>query len=344
MCWLPALGVVAIFECERQYKKMDAHSQQQVPVNEPYTIGFWGLSRWDEMLLRSMLRMVDSQTRNRWKIEPAQHYAVAFYAPNVVNEAGQSPPPARLMVAYTSNTVAGEAAPFQLLAPARLNSLRDLLDRIGEGFRHEGGINSQNDAADTDGLFEVLARVLKQRTAEPSLLKVGERALATINGDRNRWYPHMPLPELATALLGGGPFSATSAAEGTDTHGEHPIMRLLLLLAENVTHAPLLAAIDTTRPMKLSAWVEIPPDGNLRDLIPLAAALLRRPMTLAEIQAQARIPKERLAAWLNACALGGRLMQTTPVPVQRNTVADSAPVSEQTRGFVARLRRRLGLA
>jgi len=38
------------------------------------------------------------------------------------------------------------------------------------------------------------------------------------------------------------------------------------------------------------------------------------------------------------------LMQTTPVPVQRPTVADSAPVSEQTRGFVARLRRRLGLA
>lgn len=310
-------------------------------IFEPLDIGFFGLSRWDEMLLRSMIRTIAGQTQHRWRVGGDRPCSLVFCPPNTKVPAGAL---AQRGVSVVYAAQAPDPQPlFWLAAPPRLNALLQMLDGIGE---HLQLLRAADATPVVDGFFETMERLFNAGVGAHTLLVDG-MPLAYVDIDRRVWRPLMAsaaLIEKLPARISAERIAASMPASDM----ESSIHQLLTMAAENMTHVPLLSAIDPLRPVLLTAWVEIVPDSPLAPLIPTAAALLRTPMTVTEMRARPRIPVERLSAWLNASWLMGRLQYAElPVAVARGAVATATGAGERggekLRGFVNRLRLRLGL-
>jgi len=312
-------------------------------IFEPFAIGFFGLSRWDEMLLRSMIRTIGEQTKHRWRIGGEQPSTLVFcHEIQAVPASALAHGGVAVVYAAQPNT-SDTAEAFWLAAPPRLNALSAILDRVGD---HLEMVRGRKNSAAAEGFFETIERLLEGRVGAYTLLAEGI-PLAYVDVDRRAWRPLVAtaalIEKLSTRIT-----AERIATSMPQSEMESPLSQLLGLAAENMTHVPLLTGIDPRRPLVLKAWVEIVPDSPLAPLIPTAAALLRSSMTVTEIRARPRIPLERLSAWLNASWLLGKLQYAAGPAVAEPSVKVGVTGAgergaEKLRGFVARLRSRLGM-
>lgn len=98
------------------------------------TIGVWGISPHEEHLIKCLLQLLESRTKDDWSLSSAEHAQIIIVSAN----ADSTPPNnagTRHIVEYTAD--ANHESEFTLHRPIRSSELLKLLNRLSDSLEPE---------------------------------------------------------------------------------------------------------------------------------------------------------------------------------------------------------------
>lgn len=298
-------------------------------------VGAIGLPPKEELLLRSVVRVLEAQTRRRWEFADAPPYHVTFIGTGLLTEADGD----GMAEAVTGDTgIAVRVLPHgerpdvdgsDITLPIRPLNLLPLLDALGDRIQGlpataPGGKrpHKPQQAAHATRLAslglppsaEVFLTRVRQPEARPFDVLSGGEVLLTVDPAAKIWtLPATPngsstrVPDLAARFLTVGLEYADRAPGAESIRGDAPRQRLEALLwhlGQMATPGEALRPVASRSAFRLTRWPDFGSIGG-SDLVALklAALLVSRAHRLDELVAASREPRDRIIDILNACAL-----------------------------------------
>jgi hypothetical protein len=312
--------------------------QDQVPVE------LFGLPHWDEMLLRSVFKLVKGKTRKDWQLDEksppfakiVSYKSAALVADAPLAGAGRQP----ILIYYVDGALPTSTThPFVLQAPVKPQALIALLNRVGELLDQVPAPSRRVSWS----LLQWLDSLLLRSSTIVQRISVDDVDIAYIDFVKRCWLPKDDGAAWISAAAGHSMLLARPAAaeqlNTCDWNQARPLNELIWRLAQLASHGQLLARLNRDRLFTLNRWPDFTQQSDWRDFINTASGLSQRPMTYAEIVATAKGTEDQLIIWLNAGALSGCLAQVGAVQI---STQDAALSTEDSGRFMSRLRSKLG--
>lgn len=302
-----------------------------------------GLAHSDDVLLRSLVRLIAGRTRERWD-HAAEDGAIdlliaAHHALPVSPRIG-----AATLIARVADGEAA-AAPLTLARPFRARALIELLDDVSERLR-SGAVARPVIVHDGPTLAEQLYRL-------------------AADSDSDRWVRFdLDGEPLLHARSASGPFVADSIEAVIASASRRDAVQTLMppdagAIAAARPMAPLLWSIGLAwrsgpcpvappgARVAVSRWPDFSRFPHRAEHMRLMARIARIPSTAAELVADAGITTEDAHGFINALLLSRCGHVQAGAPAHRITAAPAVPLpvmaAASQRGLLVRIRARLGL-
>ena len=311
-------------------------------------VGAVGLPPKEELLLRSVVRVLDAQTERAWEFVDAPPYDVTF-----LGDAAASDATGGLAVRVLPPGARDEVDDASITLPIRPLNLRPLLDRLGNRLRTPSPATLA--AASTPmpprvaafGLPPTaeafVARVRRSNATPFTIVPAGEPAIAIVDPDAGIWWQpadaaatvpgSLRVPDLATRLLVAGveylDLEADSDQAMPGTQGTPQRLEALLWhLGVQATPGEALRPVARRSTFRLTRWPDFGSIGG-NDLLALklAALLVNRPHRLDQVVTASRAPRGAIIDILNACALCDLLAAETPMASTLTPSSSSSPTA-----------------
>ena len=276
-------------------------------------VGAVGLPPKEELLLRSVVRVLDAQTERAWEFVDAPPYDVTF-----LGDAAASDATGGLAVRVLPPGARDEVDDASITLPIRPLNLRPLLDRLGNRLRTPSPATLA--AASTPmpprvaafGLPPTaeafVARVRRSNATPFTIVPAGEPAIAIVDPDAGIWWQpadaaatvpgSLRVPDLATRLLVAGveylDLEADSDQAMPGTQGTPQRLEALLWhLGVQATPGEALRPVARRSTFRLTRWPDFGSIGG-NDLLALKLAALLVNRRIASIRSSP--PAARRAA------------------------------------------------
>ncbi len=318
----------------------------------PRHLRYAAMSGPDEILLRSMLALLDGQTREHWQLAKGDEQAdlviigCADAEPVTVTAARRR---ARLCATVP---VRFEHGDLELPQPLRPRSLATLLDNASLALTPPRDApafaQATRSGRDQDGnkptLADLLYSLMQQPPADQDaiVVELDSRALMRIDVARGR----VQLDSAADVIHAAARCDAHARAAGRDEHvhlNAQPLTPLLWSVGLAHQHALVAPAraIDSIIARRWPDFGRLPHRG---DHLRMTAHLSRQPMSTDQLATVADVPAPVAIGFVNAMLLGG-LASLSPANIQQPLAAlvQPAPAPVARSALFARIRARLGL-
>lgn len=323
-----------------------------------YNVAIMGVPFHEVTLLRSLFRIIDGRTTQRWDIDPARPAQVVIGdAASPQLRALPAPPVGPLVIAMQrASARAAATSVLSLPRPLRVQTLLDTLTVAGERLASgpygtvrvdpDSAVLSEAQAAQ-DALAGPFLRVLcslARRKEEGSFRITGAGPAVIVWPRAARYWCELDLVSLAGALRTAGDVRAQTFAAEIPHYRERGSLRPLRdLLWLTGLHAPAaqrqLVPRDGFR-YRLTGWSELLAAPNARAFVAIGAHLNAAALTFAELRSRTGARDAELAALLSACDMCNCLV-STPVPASVAPPAASVARDAPVLGLLRRIRDRL---
>jgi hypothetical protein len=324
-------------------------------------VGAVGLPPKEELLLRSVVRVLEAQTRRRWEFAETPPYHVTFVGTGLIPDSSPDNPgniaetsgiAVRVLPAGTRPDVDSP----DITLPIRPLNLLPLLDSLGDRLRPA----SAQAASATPAAAAASARRMSlglPPSAETFVTRVRKpgagpfeviargQPLIVVDPARGIWSfaagldeHHLRLPDLATQFLTPGLDYVDHPAneDAPPTAGSAQRLEALLWhIGLRATPGEALRPVAARSVFRLTRWPDFGSIGSGDVLaLKLAALLVSRAHRLDELIAAGREPRDRMVDILNACALCDLLStDVSNKPAAVGVVADTRRQAGATRRY-----------
>lgn len=291
-----------------------------------YNVAIMGVPFHEVTLLRSLFRIIDGRTAQRWDIDPARPAQVVIAdAASPELRALPAPPDGPLVIAM--QRAAARQSPANALSlprPLRVQTLIDALTQAGERLANAryGTVRVDPDSAILDetqaardalsGPFLQVVRALARRKDDGSYRIVGEAPLVIVWPKAARYWSELDLAGLARALRVAGAVRAQPFAAEVPEYRERGSLRPLRdLLWLTGLHAPVSQRLLVPRAeftYQLTGWSDLLAAPNARAFVAAGAHLNSASLTFDQLKSRTGMREADLAALLCACDMCGSLV------------------------------------
>lgn len=308
-----------------------------------------GLSPKDETVLKALVDLSGARTLETWVYtSPEQADVILLDGDNAEAVAvwerrySQTGP---WTILYTSRETSLPVS-RHLLKPLRAADLIAQLNAVGAPLEAQAPVGSETRTA-AAAKDSSLAQIVFDTTKGYLMISIGDRWMI-LNREHQACLMSHPSTQLIERL--GARDAAITVVhsleqpEGLDPQKSwHSDRSMLGWLGLRESHGQLLRHLEKGKRLRLTRW---PPLSLMKDnpaFMNLSALLSGHSgASVEEVRERLAIPDSELVGVVNAAALCGVLTQLSGDPSARNQ-ADEEPKGPATKGFLAKLRSRLGI-
>ncbi|GAB4192450.1 MAG: hypothetical protein Tsb002_22080 [Wenzhouxiangellaceae bacterium] len=314
-----------------------------------YRLGILGVEGSDALVLRSIIRLIDNQLDAKWVFDEYEHADVIIALPDhprlpaLLEKRKHLGRP--LCVSLLDGiSKAAEGTPA-LKTPVRVRDLVDLLERYAaeppaDRTADEAAANSEKKLPRGDSQRSKNALALARKLQRESAAAERHDLVLTVNGQ-----PQIAvrMPDSMFRILGKEPVVASDGAqllerlEGlrqeigvekvTDSGPQNaanwmPLDCLYWHFGVQILSDSLLPGLNDKMRFKIKRWPDFGSIGSEPGQLRLAAFMTRRAMTIEQLTAVSQQTRNRIIAFINACALCNLLIPVDAKGQVENTSFD----------------------
>lgn len=296
------------------------------------TLSLSGLPDNDRLVLFALFTLADSQLSTKWQLATGEQ-ADAMFIENVEG--------ANLMLLRPVRTVGGDTAAYQLKRPFQAPDLIKALETAGRALTNQGAVSGglaaalvqlRNDLAYSEAVWSLSVpdggKLWVCTKQSGYWLDGGDNLLSKLDQ-----LPYLEWSQEPREALG----QLMSERE------MQPLFRLYWMGGMVSGRGKLLPWLNSSTPWHLATWPSFFKLPHYPTFPRMAAAAMKKPMTLDELIAFCGNNRSAAIEFVNASVMAGFLCEAqgyTAPAAGNSKAAAAAPAKE---GLISRIRRKLGL-